>query len=234
MIFRDFGRALKQLPDPNFRAVLLLGIGLTIGLLASICVLFLIALQIVVPDAIELPWLGSFGGLQAILSWTSILVMLILSVFLMVPVASVFTGFFLERVAVAVEARFYPHLPPAPGLGTWESIKDSLNFISILVLINLVALIASFWLGPFVPIVFWCVNGYLLGREYFTLAAARRIGLEPARRLRNRHKWSIFVAGVLMAIPLSVPILSLVIPVLGAATFTHMYHRLTGTPVSAL
>jgi CysZ protein len=29
-----------------------------------------------------------------------------------------------------------------------------------------------------------------------------------------------------MAAPLSVPIVNLVIPVLGVATFTHIYHRL--------
>ena len=31
-----------------------------------------------------------------------------------------------------------------------------------------------------------------------------------------------------MAAPLTVPILNLVVPVLGAATFTHLFHRLEG------
>lgn len=29
-----------------------------------------------------------------------------------------------------------------------------------------------------------------------------------------------------MAMPLSVPLLNLVVPILGAATFTHLYHAL--------
>ena len=73
------------------------------------------------------------------------------------------------------------------------------------------------------------LDGWLLGREYFTMAAGRRIGLPAARALRRKHRGQIFAAGVLMAIPLSVPFVSLVIPVLGAATFTHLYHRVTGT-----
>ena len=36
----------------------------------------------------------------------------------------------------------------------------------------------------------------------------------------------------LMAIPLTVPLLSLLVPVLGAATFTHLFHRLETTPPS--
>ncbi len=34
--------------------------------------------------------------------------------------------------------------------------------------------------------------------------------------------------GCLMAVPLSVPLVNLLIPILGAASFTHMFHRLAG------
>lgn len=33
----------------------------------------------------------------------------------------------------------------------------------------------------------------------------------------------------MMAAPLSIPLVSLAVPVLGVATFTHQYHRLAGT-----
>ena len=42
----------------------------------------------------------------------------------------------------------------------------------------------------------------------------------------RRHGPTIWIAGVLMALPLTVPILNLFVPILGAATFTHLYHRL--------
>jgi uncharacterized protein involved in cysteine biosynthesis len=42
------------------------------------------------------------------------------------------------------------------------------------------------------------------------------------------NRGQVWLAGCLMAIPLFVPILNLVVPTLGAATFTHLYHRLKG------
>jgi uncharacterized protein involved in cysteine biosynthesis len=51
-----------------------------------------------------------------------------------------------------------------------------------------------------------------------------------ARQLRRRHGWQIWLAGALMAIPLTIPVVNLVVPILGAATFTHLFHRLAGTP----
>ncbi len=39
----------------------------------------------------------------------------------------------------------------------------------------------------------------------------------------------IMLAGALMAIPLTIPLVGLFIPILGAATFTHLYHRLART-----
>jgi len=72
------------------------------------------------------------------------------------------------------------------------------------------------------------MNGWLLGREYFMGAAIRREGKQGARALARRHSGRIWLAGCLMAIPLTIPLVNLLIPVLGAATFTHLYHRLKG------
>ena len=80
--------------------------------------------------------------------------------------------------------------------------------------------------GPFIPLVFWAVNGWLLGQEYFTLVAQRRMSRIEAKRLRRVHRGTIWLAGILMAAPLSVPVLNLLIPVFGVATFTHLFHRL--------
>ena len=83
-------------------------------------------------------------------------------------------------------------------------------------------------LAPLAPVIFWLVNGFLLGREYFQLVAARRIGRERAAELGRRYFWRVWATGTAMAIPLSVPVLNLVVPILGVAVFTHQYHRLAG------
>jgi CysZ protein len=228
MILHDFWRALAQLPDRGFRRVLLLGLALTLGLLVAIYALFLIAIQMLTPETVEIPLVGPVGGLDTLLSFGSFFFMIGLSVFLMVPVAAMFTGLFLEDIAAAVEARHYPHLPPVQKIGLYDQVKDALNFFGVLVAVNAVAIVLAVFAGPFVPVVFWLVNGFLLGREYFTLAAMRRLGRQGAKALRARHPVQIWVAGILMAVPLSVPLVNLFIPLLGAATFTHLFHRLNG------
>lgn len=229
MILHDFWRALKQLPDRGFRRVLLLGLALTLALLVAIYALFLIAIQMLTPETVDIPLVGPVGGLDTLLSWGSLLFMIGLSIFLMVPVAAMFTGLFLEDIAAAVETRHYPYLPPVPRISLYESAKDAVNFFAVLVAVNAVAIVLAVFAGPFVPVVFWVVNGFLLGREYFTLAAMRRLGRQGAAALRARHPVQIWVAGILMAVPLSVPLVNLFIPLLGAATFTHLFHRLNDT-----
>jgi uncharacterized protein involved in cysteine biosynthesis len=103
----------------------------------------------------------------------------------------------------------------------------ALGFLGVVLGANLLALVLWPFAGPFVPLLFWSVNGYLLGREYFTLVAERRMGRAAARALWRRHRARIWGAGVLMAAPLSVPVLNLLIPVFGVATFTHLVQALS-------
>ncbi len=214
--------------DRPFRRVLLIGVLLSVTLLVAVYAGFLALIQMVTPETIDIPFVGPVGGLDTLLSWGSAVLMIGLSVFLMMPVASAFTGLFLEDVAQAVEDKHYPALPAVPRIPLMDGIIDSANFFALLIAVNALALILYAFAGPFVPVVFWLVNGFLLGREYFTLVAMRRLGRAGARALRARHWGQIWLAGTLMAAPLSVPLVNLLIPVLGAATFTHLFHRLNG------
>jgi uncharacterized protein involved in cysteine biosynthesis len=132
----------------------------------------------------------------------------------------------LEDVADAVEDRHYPDLPPPTPLTLGQGLRQAINFLGLVVAVNAVALFLYPMVGPAVPLLFWVVNGFLLGREYFTLVALRRLPPEAAATLRRKNSLRIWIAGTLMAAPLSIPILSLVIPVLGVATFTHLFHRM--------
>lgn len=226
MIFGAFFAALTQLGDRRFRRVALVGIGLALALLAGVYVLFLLLIQALTPDSITLPIIGPVTGLDTLLGWASLFLMIGLSVFLMIPVASAFIGVFLEDVVRAVEDRHYPALPPAASAGIADSLRDSVNFVGLIVSVNVAALFVYPFAGPAAPLVFWGVNGLMLGREYFTLVAMRRIGRTAARDMRARNSLTIWIAGTLMAVPLSIPLVNLVVPVLGVATFTHLFHRL--------
>lgn len=226
MIFAAFFKALGQFGDRRFRRVVFLGMLLALALLFAVYVLFLQGIWWLSPDTIELPVIGPITGIDTVLGWASILFMIALSVFLMVPVASAFTGFFLEDVADAVEDRHYTGLPPATPLSLAEGLRQSVNFLGVVLLVNLGALFVYPFVGPGIPVVFWAVNGFLLGREYFSLVALRRLPPTEVKAMRRRNRWTLWAAGTLMAAPLSVPFVNLVIPVLGVATFTHIYHQL--------
>ncbi len=227
MILGAFFRTLGQIGDPRFRRVLGLGVLLSLALLVGVYALFLWAVQALTPESVDIPFVGPVGGLHSLLSWASLFLMLGLSVFLMMPVASAFCGLFLDDVVEAVEARHYASLPVAPRLPWGDALIASFNLFALLIAVNLVALFLYPFVGPAAPFLFWAINGYLLGREYFDLVAQRRLGRAGARALRRQHAGTVWLAGVLMAAPLSVPLVNLLIPVLGAATFTHIVHRLT-------
>ncbi len=223
----DFARALSQFTDPRFQKVfwksLLLAFVLVMVPFFGITAL----LDWVLPETVTLPWVGTLAIHGGLLSVAGILTFFLLS-FLMFPVASVIIGFYLEEISDAVEARYYPQLPPAKPAPFFPMLLDSLKFTVIIVAANILVLAFYLMASVFAPLVFWGVNGYLMGREYFQLVAARRVGMKEATRLRKRYLARIWLAGFLMAIPLSVPLVNLVIPIFGVAVFTHQFHRLYG------
>ncbi|KAF0676633.1 EI24 domain-containing protein [Profundibacterium mesophilum] len=227
---RDVTRAAAQMGDRAFRSVLLRGVGATLLVLGASYGAILLLLDRAIPEELNLPWIGPVTWIDDLASFATVPAFLLASVFLMIPVASFAISFLLDDVTDAVEARHYAHLPPAPRLGLLASAGDALGFLGVLLLGNAAALIAYLLLPPAAPLIFLSLNGYLLGREYFQLIAARRLGREGAARMRRRHAVRIWIAGVVMALPLLVPVANLLVPVLGAATFTHLYHRLPKPP----
>lgn len=227
MILTAFGAALRQSLDPRFRSVLAKGVAFTLLLLCGLFAFAFWAVSGLVPDTMTLPIIGEIGVSNALVSWGSLGLMLVLSVFLMVPVASAFTGLFLDEVADAVEAKHYPHLPPAPRLGLAANLRETVTFLGVIIVANLAALILYF--TPLAPIVFYGLNGFLLGREYYRVTVLRWLDRRAAGSSFRRNLPTIWAAGILMALPLSIPVLNLVIPILGAATFTHIYHRANRT-----
>lgn len=228
MILAAIAKALGQIFDPVFTKVILTGFALAIGILGAITWALSAVIAMLVPDAIALPFFGAIGGLAVFLSWGGFLAMMAVSVFLMVPLASAMSAIFLDQVAKAVETKHYPNLAPPRAQTLYEAAISGINFLGLVIGVNAVALIFYILSGPFAPLLFWIINGYLLGREYFQLVAMRRMELANARALRRKNRATIWLAGILIAAPLSVPILNLVIPVLGVAIFAHLFHAMQG------
>ena len=221
----DFAKALGQLFDSRSVGVLVRALLITLVLLVALSVGAAWAVGLL-PETLDLPLLGEVDTPVGALRALTVGAMVVASAFLMFPVAAIFVNLFLDEIADAVEARHYPHLAPPRRLGLGEEIRGALGFALVVLAVNLAALVLYLLSGPFAPLVFWAVNGYLLGREYFELVAWRRLDRVAVREMRRRHRLAVWIAGTLMALPLSLPVVNLLVPVLGVATFTHLFHRL--------
>lgn len=226
MILTAFFKALAQLPDPRFQSVLWRGLGLTIALLVALYAGSLWLIGWLTSEPLVLPVVGEVTWLGGLLSWGSLGLVIVLSVFLMVPVASLITSLFLDEVAEAVEQEHYPDLPEIPRLPFIEGLRDTVGFLGVLLSANVIAIVLYVILPFAAFFIFYALNGYLLGREYFQLVAMRRVGRDGAKALRADHSGKIWLAGCLMAVPLTFPLVNLVIPILGAATFTHLFQMI--------
>ena len=230
MILSDFLKSVAQFDDPKFRRVLWRGMGLTIVLLIAACLLVNFGINQLLSSAWAANLIGNQSWLGALINIGGVLFTIALSIWLMVPVTSAIIALYLDEVAQAVEARHYPHLPKQTATKLQDQILVGIRFLGILLLANVGALILSMIVPLLAPFVFWATNGYLMGREYFQMAAMRRMPRAQAQELFQRHQGSIWTAGILMAIPMSIPLVGLFIPILGAATFTHQFERLRALP----
>lgn len=217
----DAIRAFRETFSPPFRRVMLISVALTLLVL----VLFGAGLQWALA---ALPEFGpdlAGGWVDAILEFVARFLAVIVLIPLVHPVVSLVAGLFLENIAARVEAEDYPADPPGRDQPFWQSLLVAVRFTLVLIVVNLLAL--PFYLLPVVNIaLFWVVNGYLLGREYFELVALRHLPEAEVQALWKRHRPRIFLAGVVVALFTTVPVLNLLAPLFGTALMVHTYKSL--------
>ncbi|MFK8253722.1 sulfate transporter family protein [Ancylobacter terrae] len=217
-------RAFAQTFSPEFRRVLLRSIGLAIGLI--------IVLGIVAHTALTHFVQLSYGWAELLLNIVAVLGILVGGVFLVPPVTSLIAGLFLDDVAEQVERTDFPGEPVGEALPVARSIFLAIKFFGVVVAVNILALLLLLVPGVNL-VVFYVANGYLLGREYFQLAAMRYRSEDAARALRRQHAVSIFIAGLIIALVVSIPILNLVTPVFATLFMVRLHKKLTRPPAAS-
>jgi uncharacterized protein involved in cysteine biosynthesis len=209
-----FFKAIGQLGDPALRRVVWTGLGISLGVFAG--------LWAAVGYGLANTALFESGWLEALADVAGGLTALVLTWLLFPGVVSVVIAVLLDAVVRAVEARHYPHLPEAPGAGVAATVFTAAKFLGALVVLNMAALLFLL-VPPVFPFVFYAVNGYLLGREYFELVALRRAGNAETRALRKAHRGQLFLAGLVIALLLTVPVVNLLAPVTATAVMVHLF-----------
>lgn len=212
--------ALRDILTPPFRRVLLKSLALTIGLLLALWLLlgWLLASWVALPYA----WLDSGFSILAAIG------LVIGLAFLVAPVTALLAGLFLDDIAEVVERVHYPHEREGRALPLGRSIVTTLKFVGLVLLVNAIALPLVLFVG-FGVLVFLIANAYLLGREYFQLAALRFHDAATASALRARHSGLIFAAGLVIAGFIAVPFLNLAGPLFATSFMVHVHKRIAGS-----
>ena len=219
----DAVTSFEQMLTPPFRAALWKSLALTVVLLALIW----LGLDhvIVGAGAVPGPWLatmlsivtgfGLFFGLA----------------FLVAPTSSLVAGFFLDELAEITERSIGPESELGRPMSGGQAIWLATKFAGVSVLVNIVAL--ALLLVPGVNLIaFFTANAYLLGREYFELAALRYRPIEEVRALRRAHGFYIFVCGLFIAALVAIPVANLLTPLFGTAFMVRVHRRIAPRPAS--
>lgn len=215
----DVVQAFAQTFSPPLRRILLKAIAAAVLLLLVLGVI----LQSVIARMASLP-----QPFETALAIATGLGLIVGAIYLMGPISSLIAALFLDEVAEEVERTSFPADPVGRALPVAQSIVLSVKFFGVVLLINFLALLML--LVPGINIAaFFIANGYLLGREYFELAAMRFHPVAEAKALRRENSVRVFLAGLAIACVVVVPILNLITPIFATALMVRVHKRLTPT-----
>lgn len=208
--------AVKQLPDPRFRSVLLRSLG---GALILYIGLYILA-------GWGLAHLAMFdiGWLDTTISALGGVVVFVVSLLLFPTISVILMSLMLDDVVAAVEEKHYPGLPPARQQKIKEMVWVAIRFALVALAINLVAMpfyIALMIVG-FGIILFYLINSYMLSREYFEMVALRRLTPAEVDRLRRSNRGKIWLFGIPLTFLSTLPLVNLVAPLISVAAMTHL------------
>ncbi len=206
-------RALAQLDDPVFVGVVVRSL-----FWSALCFAGLVAGAFWAVDHLVGPH-GIWGWLIAVLGTAG---GLLLAFFLFLPVAVVIGTLYIERIARAVERRFYPSLAPALGAPAATQLWDGLAVGARVLLLNLVGLVLALVIPGIGLLIAWAIAAYAIGRGLFVAVAMRRMSRPEAQALYRRRLGPVLVQGGVLALAGTVPLLNLLIPVIGTAAMVHV------------
>jgi CysZ protein len=235
----DAVNAIIQMFSPGLRAVLWKSIGLALALIivAGIALDRLIVWLVGAGSASIETTLGPHAHWPAsaiawLLSVAASLGIIVGSVFLMPAVTAFVASFFADQIADEVERTHYPADPPGKALPFARAILQGSRTALLAVVVYLCAVPLLLFAG-FGAVIFFVATAWLLGREYFELAAMRFRPPEEAKALRKRHAARVFVGGLFIAAFVSIPVVNLATPLFAMAFMVHLHKQLGGTKLIA-
>jgi len=227
-------KAIIQIFSPPLRAVLWKSVGLALALIVAVgfaldrFIVWLIGAGSTSVETTLGPHAhGPAETLAWLLSVAAGLGIVVGSVMLMPAVTAFVASFFADEIADAVEREHYPADPPGRALPLPRAIAEGVKTALLAVAVYLVAVPFLLFAG-FGIVIFFLATAWLLGREYFDLAAMRFRPPDEAKRLRKRHATTVYIGGLFIAAFVSIPIVNLATPLFAMALMVHLHKRLAG------
>ena len=128
-------------------------------------------------------------------------------IFLMPAVTSLIASVFVDDVAEHVERKHYPAERPGNALPLGVSIPEGIKTALLTILVYLIALPFVLFAGAGF-LIFFIATAWLLGREYFELAAMRFRSPAEAKAMRKDHAAAVELVCACQAIDLLAPLVS--------------------------
>jgi CysZ protein len=228
-------KALSQMMSPPMRSILWRSIGLALVLIVVLAIglqrllsWFATYGEVWLEGLLGPSWHASLEVLSWIISIAAGFGVVFGSVFLMPAITSLVASLFVDDVADIVEREYYPAERPGTALPFNQAIFEGIKTALLTILVYLIALPFVFLAGAGF-LIFFLAAAWLLGREYFELAAMRFRSPEDAKAMRRDNAATIFTAGLFIAAFVSIPIVNLATPIFGMAFMVHMHKRLSGS-----
>lgn len=166
----------------------------------------------------------STGWLDVILDWTAGLGTVVLAWILFPTLLPLVASIFLEQIAGRIERQEYG-LEDPPSLPVSQEMVAGAKFAGISLSLNLASL-PLYFIPPLIPVVYYGLNSYLLGREFFESVAGRHIGRKAANALRREHRLLVLFSGLMIALCATIPLATLIAPFVGVAVAVHLVQAL--------
>ncbi|HEX8670032.1 MAG TPA: sulfate transporter family protein [Allosphingosinicella sp.] len=222
MLIASVFAAARQVLSPPMRRILLKSLALTAALLALVWLgLSTLFRQVLAghPLSVDYPILDGFAFFLAGAG------LFIALAYILPAVAALVAGYFADDAAEIIERTDFPSDPPGQALSLGRAMIYGLRFAGLSLLVNIAALILFFIPGVNL-VAFFAANAYLLGREYFELAAGRFRPMAEAAQMRAHHRGVVLAAGCILAAVMLIPVVNLATPLFGIALMVHLHKRL--------
>jgi len=209
----SLSRALSQFDDPVFLGVLWRCVLWSVACFAGLHVAALWLVHHLLDLHGWMAWLLDILGSVA----ASLLAM-----WLFLPLSAAIGTLYFDRIAAAVEHRWYPYLPPPFGAPLAVQVWDSVMLALRILLLNVLALLLAIFIPGIGLVLGWAIAAYALGRGLFVAVAMRRMPRDAARDLYHHRRGMVWALGAVLAFGAYVPLLNLLLPIIGVAAMVHL------------